>query len=146
MSQPSCLRILIRAFLDEWPSIDLPSLCQTNRVPLDKREGSVKHKLFPGGFEAVELAREAEEQDSGNLTLITRGGRPFEDRSTNHRYGLNFDHDSSMRTSRLVRDARAPNQSCGLACADQGHPRAALDANDLWIRGLGAQHPVESYR
>src|SRR5207253_846272 len=46
-----------------------------------------------------------------------------------------------MRTSRPARDARAPNQSSGLACADQGHPRAALDANDLWIPGLGAQHP-----
>jgi len=42
-------------------------------------------------------------------------------------------------------DARAPNQFNGLALADQGHPRAALDANDLWIRGVGAQHPVESY-
>ncbi len=39
-----------------------------------------------------------------------------------------------------------PINSYGLACADQGHPRAALDANDLWIPGLGAQHPVESYR
>src|SRR5450759_2313855 len=44
------------------------------------------------------------------------------------------------------RDARVPNQAYGLACADQGHPpRAALDANDLWIRLLCAQHPVESY-
>ena len=44
-----------------------------------------------------------------------------------------------------TRDARAPNQSSGLARADQGHPRAALDANDLRIRLLRAQHPVESY-
>ena len=27
-----------------------------------------------------------------------------------------------MRTSRRVRDAKAPNQLNGLACADQGHP------------------------
>ena len=27
----------------------------------------------------------------------------------------------------------------------QGHPRAALDTNDLRIRRVGAQHPVESY-
>src|SRR5438876_4887622 len=39
-----------------------------------------------------------------------------------------------------------PINTCGLACADQGQPRAALDANDLWIRFLRAQHPVESYR
>jgi hypothetical protein len=111
-----------------------------------------------------------EDQDSGNLTL---NHFPVEDRSTNHRYGLNIDHDSSMQTSRRsrragakvengflfskarslrrllhepLRDARAPNQLSGLACADQGHPRAALDANDLWIRFLCAQHPVESYR
>jgi hypothetical protein len=38
-----------------------------------------------------------------------------------------------------------PINSIGLACADQGHPRAVLDANDLRIRGLAAQHPVESY-
>src|SRR5712692_11960949 len=47
---------------------------------------------------------------------------------------------------------RAPNQSFGLAClprqacADQRHPRAALDTNDLWIRRIRAQHPVESNR
>src|SRR6266704_6958974 len=39
-----------------------------------------------------------------------------------------------------------PISSFGLARADQGHPRAALDANDGWIRPLGAQHPVQSYR
>ncbi len=110
------------------------------------------------------FAREVEDQDSGNLTL---NHLTVEDRSTNHRYGLYIDHDSSMRTSSRSRsrgggkvengflfstfapptlEARAPNQSSGLACADQGHPRAALDANDLWIRFFGAQHPVESYR
>jgi hypothetical protein len=51
-----------------------------------------------------------------------------------------------MRTPRLLRDARAPNQDFGLACADQGHPRAALDGNALWMRLVGAQHPLESYR
>src|SRR5215813_8986133 len=38
-----------------------------------------------------------------------------------------------------------PINSFGLAFADQGHPRAALDANDCRIRSLGAQHPVQSY-
>src|SRR5205807_464992 len=38
-----------------------------------------------------------------------------------------------------------PINTCGLACADQGQPRAALDANDLWIGHVRAQHPVESY-
>ena len=45
--------------------------------------------------------------------------------------------------ARASLDARAPNQLSGLACAVQGHPRAALDTNDLRIRRLRAQHPVE---
>ena len=53
------------------------------------------------------FAREVEDQDSGNLTV---NHSAVEDRSTNHRFGLNIDHDSAMRTSRPVRDARAPNQ------------------------------------
>src|SRR5450432_1880860 len=44
-----------------------------------------------------------------------------------------------------TRDARAPNQSIGLACADQGQPRAALDTNDFWIRHIRPQHPVKSH-
>ena len=112
-------------------------------VPLDKSEGAVKGIVLLGGASSTAVSpEEVEDQDSGNLT----GNHCAVDlRSTNHRFGLTLDHDSSMRTSRPVRDARAPNQSSGLACADQGHPRAALDANDLWIPGLGAQHPVESY-
>jgi hypothetical protein len=80
------------------------------------------------------------------------------------------DHDSSMRTSRrragaesgkhvfvfqgallapsfarASRDARAPNQFLGLASADQGLCRATLDANDLRISCVGAQHPEKSY-
>src|SRR5206468_3235839 len=90
----------------------------------------------------VIFAREVEDQGSGNLTL---NHSPVEDRSTNHRFGLNIDHDSSMRTSRRYGMRERPINTCGLACADQGQPRAALDANDLWIRGLRAQHPVESY-
>ncbi len=59
-----------------------------------------------------------------------------------------YDHDSSMRTSRLYRRRERPINSLDLVATatDQGHPRAALDLNDLRIRGVGAQHPVESYR
>jgi len=42
-------------------------------------------------------------------------------------------------------DARVPIQFFGLAFADHGQRRAALDANDLRIPGVGAQHPEESY-
>ena len=51
-----------------------------------------------------------------------------------------------MRTSRRYGMRERPISSFGLARADQGHPRAALDANDGWIRPLRAQHPVQSYR
>jgi hypothetical protein len=105
-------------------------------VPLDKSEGAVKGKDILGSAGApLALPERVEDQDSGTSRC---NHFSVEDRSTNHRFGYDFDHDSSMRTSRLVRDARAPNQRLGLACADQGHPRAALDANDLWIRFLGA--------
>ncbi len=50
-----------------------------------------------------------------------------------------------MRTSSLLLDARAPNQSFGLACADQGHPRAALVTGDLRIADVLPQHPIESH-
>src|ERR1700756_114371 len=66
-------------------------------------------------------------------------------RSTNHRFGpttamiLLFEHPTSML------GARALNQSRGRFLAGQGHPRAALDANDLRIRRVGAKHPEESY-
>src|ERR1700731_239406 len=43
---------------------------------------------------------------------------------------LYHDHDSSIRTPISI-GAIAPNQSFGLACADHGHPQAALDANDF---------------
>src|SRR5215472_10650779 len=58
-------------------------------------------------------------------------------------------HDFPLRTSRLPREARAPNQFLGLIGRSRsipGHPRATLDMNDLWICLLGAHHPVESYR
>src|SRR5438477_1291999 len=48
--------------------------------------------------------------------------------STNHRFGLNINHDSSMRTSRRYGMRERPINTCGLACAGQGQPRAALDA------------------
>ena len=35
-------------------------------------------------------------------------------------------------------DARAPNQCIGLACADQGHPRAALDVHGILGVLIGA--------
>src|SRR6266536_4937429 len=50
------------------------------------------------------FAREVEDQGSGKSHA---NHVPVEDRSTNHRYGLDIDHDSSMRTSRRRRRAGA---------------------------------------
>src|SRR5713226_594356 len=86
-------------------------------------------------------------REGGGPRLWNSHGESFlgeTNRFTNHRYGLNLGHDSSIRIP-VSTGTRAPNQSFGLACADQGHPRAALDMNDRWIRRMGAQHPVESY-
>ena len=60
--------------------------------------------------------------------------------------GKDKDNDSSMRTSRRYGMRERPFNPSGLACADQGHPRAALDENDFQIRLLRPQHPVQSYR
>src|SRR5205823_9730017 len=57
------------------------------------------------------------------------------------RFDLTLGHDSAMRTSRRYGMRERPINSYGLARADQGHPRAALDANDVRIRPLRAQHP-----
>src|SRR5258708_40005134 len=68
------------------------------RVPLDKREGSVKGKVVLCSAEApLALPEKVEDQGSGNLTL---NHLSVEDRSTNHRFGPHIDHHSSMRTSR----------------------------------------------
>ena len=124
-------------------------------------------------FRTVGFAREVEDQGSGNLTLNHPAVKdrlktivpPTIDSAPTSTRILLCEHPAAgpvrkWKTSfcfprRVLcavfctgpfRDARAPNQSSGLACADQGHPRAALDANDLWIAHVGAQHPVESYR
>src|SRR5207247_11233429 len=70
------------------------------------------------------------------------GGRSFPPTIGSGPYG---NHDSFMRTSRRYGMRERPINTDGLACADQGQPRAALDANDLWILGLRAQYPVELY-
>ncbi len=89
------------------------------------------------------VAREVEGQSSGSIHAASPNGGLL--RPTNHRYGHNCGQDASMRTSSLLLDARAPNQFIGLACADPGHPRAALDMGDLWIANVLPQHPVESH-
>src|SRR3989441_2983122 len=78
------------------------------------------------------------------LSRSTTDGWPRLSRAS--RFDLTLGHDSAMRTSRRYGMRERPINSYGLARADQGYPRAALDANDGWIRPLRAQHPVQSYR
>src|SRR5438876_3819610 len=112
------------------------------RVPLDKSEGVVKTEISWAVREHRFFAREVEGPRLWNLTVNHSAA---ERRSTNHRFDLNVGHDSAMRTSRHYGMRERPININGLACADQGHPRAALDANDLRIRLVRTQHPVQSY-
>jgi hypothetical protein len=85
------------------------------------------------------VAREVEDRNPGTRTL----NHSSVDRSTNQRFDLQGDHDSSIRIPTAV-GTRAPNQPFGLSAVAGGqrHPRAAPDASDLWIRLLpGAASP-----
>jgi hypothetical protein len=107
-------------------------------VALDKSEDVVKGAVILAGAQhRWVLPEEVEDQDSGNISAESlRGGTC---RSTNHRFDRTLGHDSSMRTSRPLPGMRErPINVNGLACADQGHPRAALDTNDCRIRRLCA--------
>jgi hypothetical protein len=79
------------------------------RVPLDKSEGTVKDIVVLGSAKAPLFLPER----LRTKTLEISRGIIFQwkDRSTNHRFGLNINHDSSMRTSRPVRDVRAPKRT-----------------------------------
>jgi len=133
-------------------------------VPLDKSEGSVKGKNILGSAEAPlalpERLRTKALEISRGITYRWKIVPPTIDSARTSTMILLCEHPAAAvagavgkwKTAFLFStfapptlDARAPNQSSGLACADQGHPRAALDTNDLWIRFLGAEHPVESY-
>src|ERR1039457_822837 len=122
-----------------WPSI---------------REKALSRQKYPMLCRSTAFfAREVEDQDSGNLTLNHFRWKivpPTIDSIQTSTMILLCEHPvvvgpvrkwkmffvfqgASFAPSfaRAPRDARAPNQLNGLACADQGHPRAALDANDL---------------
>ena len=112
------------------------------RVPLDKNEGGVKAQFCRGdGFShrvvVVAVWRTQARYWHGESALGGSLRQPS-------RHPLTSAMILGMRTP-VCTGARAPNQSLGLvACADQRHPRAALDTNDLWIPTIAAQHPVES--
>ena len=103
-----------------WPSI--------------RAKAVVKDRIILAVFETPVVARGGRGPRLWNITL---NHFSVEDRSTNHRYGLNLDHDSSIRTSRPLRMRGRPINHVGLACADPDVSRAALDANDLRIRRAG---------
>jgi len=108
----------------------IEKICE--RVPSIRAKALSRHSSSPQCFPASDL-REVEDRSSETLMVNQLSA----DRSANHRYGLTFGHDSSIRIP-VWTGTRAPNQSFGLACADQRHPRAALDTNDLWIPSIRA--------
>ena len=112
-------------------------------VPSIRAKALSRTKISSAVPSTAFFASEVEDQDSGNLTL-------------NHISVEDRFHQPSIRPSTstmillcehptLCGMRERPINTCGLACADQGQPRAALDANDLWIGHVRAQHPVESY-
>jgi hypothetical protein len=62
-------------------------------------------------------------------------------RSTSHRFGPNFGHDSSIRTPKLELGARAPNQSFGTAVQPARGTRELLSMRTIsgygvWVRSI----------
>jgi len=66
----------------------------TRRVAVDKSEGVVKTQNSIAVFFTALLFRVVENRSSETLTVNQLSA----DRSAIHRYGLNLDHDSSIRT------------------------------------------------
>jgi hypothetical protein len=76
-----------------------------------------RHKTPLQCFSHRVTVRVVEYRSSETLTVNQLSAN----RSANHRYGLNSDHDSSIRIPVLT-GTRAPNPPNGLACAGHGHP------------------------
>jgi hypothetical protein len=82
-------------------------------------------KFSRPAFQPFFFARHKAEEPVSDHAFISFGGATG--LATTHRFG----HKAAMIFPADIRlssaDARAPNQFSGLAFADQGHPRAALD-------------------
>ena len=79
--------------------------------------------ILAGARAPVGVAREVEDEDSGSHRE-SLCGRTY--RSTNHRFGQDCGHDSAMRTSSPLLDARAPNQYLRSSLRRPGDTRAML--------------------
>ena len=130
-------------------------------MPLDKVEGFVKGRetsLVQDNHRV--LAKAVEDQYPFVITRVDQ----YQWRlwpATTHRFDRSIDHDSCCEHPAAVEegecgnrqyrfplfplflrsalwDARAPNQCSGLACADQGTPRAALDMHGFLGVLIGA--------
>src|SRR3989475_12868186 len=100
-----------------------------------------RHKTPEQCFVHRVIARVVEDRSSETLTVNQLSAARLQVVPPTIDTVTNCGHDSSIRIPAFT-GTRAPNQHCGLACADQRHPRAALDTNDFWIPGIRAQHPV----
>ena len=118
--------------MDGWPG---QQILKRTWVPLDKSEGetNLRRNAFQHRLDLRVVEDRSSETLAVNQLSAALTNRSFRQPSIRP----NRSHDSSIRTPMGI-GARAPNQSLGLACADQRHPRAALDTNDLWIAGIRA--------
>ncbi len=82
---------------------------------------------------------------AATATMIFHANIQPPDRCGSGKRAFRFPRRAAPPSAPVSLDARAPNQFSGLACADHGLSRAALDVGDLRICGVGPQHPVESH-
>jgi hypothetical protein len=89
--------------------------------------------------------RSHEVRDHARLSVTVEAVRPSHQPSIRSNRDHDFSCEHPVAPCGPGLGARASNQFIGLACADQGHPRTALDGDDGWIRRIGAQHPVQPH-
>jgi hypothetical protein len=118
-----CHRILLARYTNATPAHSLRVRILKLGCPSIRTKALSRRKSPEQCFLHRVVAREkVEDQSSGSLTV-----NPFSaNRSATHRYGLNSDHDSSIRIPIRI-GTRAPNQSFGLsAVADARGTRELL--------------------
>jgi hypothetical protein len=129
---------------------------EMGRVPLDKEKGFVKdedilsgaeHRFFWTSEEAWGLYTGISPLnhfsggslhrtiDTTNCIMISLYGHPAAGSVGKWETPEVFPKALAPSSAQTSLDARAPNQSYGLNIA-QGHPRVALDTNDLWIADI----------
>jgi len=77
------------------------------------------------------FAREVEDKDSGKHLSLNHLWMEWSDHSTSHRFGPNYDHDSSIRTSSRRRPVRKWKN---VLCFSKAHFVRRLLHGPSWMR------------